>query len=48
MALGNGDVPVDSSDPLGRVLWGWIRDRFSQAARADVTPLFERWSVPLP
>ena len=46
--LSNADVPADPGDPEDRLLWGWVRDRFSDAAGEDVTPLFEQWSVPLP
>lgn len=28
--------------------WGWLRDRFSEAAGADTTPIFETWRLPLP
>ena len=46
--LTNEDVQLDTSDPEDRMLWGWIRDRFSEAAGVDVTPRFQAWSVPLP
>jgi hypothetical protein len=46
--LTNGDIVLDPEDPEDRLLWGWIRDRFSEAAGTDVTPLFEEWAVPLP
>lgn len=39
---------VPSRDNDGRATWGWLRDRFSEIAKTDVTPIFTQWRVPLP
>lgn len=44
-ATGEGKVPYSED---GKMTWGWIRDRFSEIAKTDTTPIFTKWKVPLP
>ena len=43
----NAEIPI-GGDPEHANTWGFLRDRFSQAAGEDVTPIFDAWRVPLP
>ncbi|MBM4379742.1 MAG: hypothetical protein FJ086_10645 [Deltaproteobacteria bacterium] len=42
----NGDVGYDGND-VDRSVWSYVRDRFSEAAGQDVTPVFQQWRVPV-
>jgi hypothetical protein len=47
----NAQIPPAGNyeDPASdAAAWGFVRDRLTQAAGADVSPILRRWKVPLP
>jgi hypothetical protein len=50
-ATTNEQIPPAGNDvdpASDAAAWGFVRDRLSQAAGADVSPILRRWKVPLP
>ncbi len=38
---------VPAPSPNNAAVWGWLRDRFSEVAKTDTTPIFTKWKIPL-
>jgi hypothetical protein len=45
-ATTNNDIPYDPNSDAAT--WGFVRDRFNDAAGEDTTSLFDTWRIPLP
>jgi len=45
-ATKNEDIPYSDKDDAPT--WGFVRDRFNEAAGTDTTSLFQTWRIPLP